>query len=77
MTSQERSEPADRRCGTCKRWRPKPERDRLGDRHYGSCNAPEPVLASCFGRFIRYDTSSLAGDNCSKWLAGGKHGDLK
>ena len=67
----------DRRCGTCKRWRPKPKRDRFADRHYGSCTAPEPTLAACFTRIDRLDPSSIAGDNCSKWLAGGKHGALK
>lgn len=44
------------------------------DRWYGRCSISETLLASCFGKVVRYDTASSAGGNCPKWLLGGKHG---
>lgn len=67
----------DRRCGTCKRWTPHAKRDDMFDRHYGDCNLPYPKIAACFGGLDRYCPSSTAGDDCPKWIGGGRHGDLK
>ena len=70
----------DKRCGTCKHWRPRPKRDASADRHFGACKAPLPKkIPVCFDRSIgdRWETSSHIGDNCPAWKAGGKHGALK
>lgn len=67
-----------RRCGTCKRWRPKPKRDDAADRHYGACTSPVPAkIPAAYSYPERFDTAQSAGDNCPTWLAGGKHGALR
>jgi hypothetical protein len=71
---------AARRCGTCKRWRPLPDRDDVMDRYYGSCVAPMPKgVPACMDRSIgaRWATAHDAGTDCEAWKKGGKHGVLK
>jgi hypothetical protein len=67
----------DRRCGTCKRWTPHEKRDGMFDRHFGDCSLPYPKLAACFGRVEKFCPSSIAGEDCRRWLRGGKHGGLE
>lgn len=68
----------DKRCGTCKLWKPNPKRDATMDRHFGKCTAPEPRLPACFDRSIseRWQTAHSTGTDCPAWKAGGQHGVL-
>lgn len=69
---------AEKRCGTCKRWRPHRARDTQADRWYGGCVAPLPSKAPIvYGVSGPYESSSDAGDNCSAYRPGGKHGDKR
>lgn len=70
----------ERRCGTCRHWRPLPKRDDRLDRHHGNCVAPLPKkIPACFDRSIgdRWQTAHSAGSECTAWKAGGEHGALK
>lgn len=68
----------DRRCGTCKHWRPHKKRDEAADRWYGQCTAPYPRrVPIVYGVSGPYASASSAGDNCSAYRKGGKHGDKR
>jgi len=68
---------SDRRCGTCRRWRPRKNRDDKMDRWYGECTAPRPNIPEAYGLTGPFDSSSVTGTDCPAYRAGGKHGDKR